>query len=168
MINKEIGFICIASNNLISLKNPLFKEYWWKIEESSEKVRELLEVEGVEFWKQYSTLDKIIQYMDFCRKHSPWEELDEDDEELFDLLNLIQDEQEEGMISALIDYRLGDFLSSRQYDIWWSVKKADIDESFLQIKNIMMKVLLPELKKLEDEEFAKKFIRNIELSYELG
>ena len=94
--------------------------------------------------------------------------VDEDDEELFDLLNLIQDEQEEGMISALIDYRLGDFLSSRQYDIWWSVKKADIDESFLQIKNIMMKVLLPELKKLEDEEFAKKFIRNIELSYELG
>lgn len=96
LINKEIGFICIASNNLISLKNPLFKEYWWKIEESSEKVRELLEVEGVEFWKQYSTLDKIIQYMDFCRKHSPWEELDEDDEELFNLLNLIQDEQEEG------------------------------------------------------------------------
>ena len=83
-------------------------------------------------------------------------------------LNTNHGQGEEGMISALIDYRLGDFLSSRQYDIWWSVKKADIDESFLQIKNIMMKVLLPELKKLEDEEFAKKFIRNIELSYELG
>lgn len=83
-------------------------------------------------------------------------------------LNNNHGQGEEGMISALIDYRLGDFLSSRQYDIWWSVKKADIDESFLQIKNIMMKVLLPELKKLEDEEFAKKFIRNIELSYELG
>lgn len=101
LINKELGFSCIASNNLATLRNPLFNEYWWKSKEDLEKVIECLEIDGENFWKQYSTLEKIILYMDFGRKHSPWEEFDEDDEELFELLNSLKDGQEEVSFSEI-------------------------------------------------------------------
>ena len=77
------------------------------------------------------------------------------------------DSNEDGLIHNLLECRLGDFLTNRQYDIWWSVKKEDIDESFLQIENIIKDRLLPALRELEDTKFAEDFIRNIQLTYEL-
>ena len=93
LVDKELGFICIASKRLMSLKNPLFKEYWWKMEEDLEEVKDILEENGEKFWEKYSTLEQIIRYMNFCRSHSPWQEFDEDDQEVFELLNSIQSGQ---------------------------------------------------------------------------
>lgn len=102
LISKELGFECIASNNLAGLHNPLFDKYWWK-KENLDEIIKLLETEGEDFWKQYSTLEQILCYMDFCRKHSPWEEFDEDDEELFKLLNSIQNGEEILLFAEITD-----------------------------------------------------------------
>ena len=109
LINKELGFSCIASNNLATLRNPLFNEYWWKSNEDLDKIIECLEIDGENFWKQYSTLEKIILYMDFCRKHSPWEEFDEDDEELFseitqEILQWMSEDESETFDGRCLDW----------------------------------------------------------------
>ena len=84
------------------------------------------------------------------------------------VINDVSNFEDDGMVLALSEYRLDDFFSDCQYDIWWSVEKADINESFLQIEDVIKNTLLPELDKLEDKEFAQDFIRNIELSRRLG
>ncbi len=61
LISKELGFECIASNNLAGLHNPLFDKYWWK-KENLDEIIKLLETEGEDFWKKYSTLEQILCY----------------------------------------------------------------------------------------------------------
>ena len=84
------------------------------------------------------------------------------------ILDLINTCEEEQFPVGMEWYHLGEFLGNCKYDIWWSVEKADIKESFLQIEDVIKNTLLPALDKLEDKEFVEDFIRNIELGRKLG
>ena len=84
------------------------------------------------------------------------------------ILDLVNGKEKDSFPDSIESYQLGDFLGMGEKDIWWSVKKVDIDETFLKIEKIMKETLLPALKELEDENFVKDYVKNIKLNRELN
>lgn len=97
--DRKFNLYPVVINNLGNLKNPLFKNYWWKIGEGQEEILSLLEKFGEKFWKEYSSLDKVMNTIKFCMSHSAFKE--EVDDELLDLWEAIQ--KNEGDFSFIKD-----------------------------------------------------------------
>lgn len=132
----------------------MYKKYWKKIIEPLLLEEGYIRISSVAFEKVLATgMEIVIDIQKYRGKN-------------FITINITLNDsnhsQEEGMISALADYRLGDFLPNRQYDLWWSAKRGDIEQSFSEIESIMKEKVLPALRKLEDMKFTEDFIRNIE------
>lgn len=91
------GLYPVIFNNLGRFKNPLFKNYWWEVE-NQEEVIEFLEKAERNFWSKYLDLEVVRENVKFCINHSAFRE-ENNEEDLVIFLDSVQENpQESGLI----------------------------------------------------------------------